>query len=252
MNICKTCSDKTNLIFQGSKDKNSFFSEIDKIKQMSGMSVSNAINAKIFAVSINEKTETGYEVLNIVFDMSYAWATYFKSKIPWKEPFSNRYSVPTSGIMEITESFRKEIIQCPEFRTALEDYIKSQAKINADQIISKAMQKLSALKIDKNNNVFQRIESDRKSTESWQRLFNYAEQKAGSRKYQFYSEYYRGPNAPAHDDDYEGSGSVSIKTIVRNTNANTEEKVDKLIAELDRGTGIYIEKDRIRTVYRLK
>lgn len=74
-------------------------------------------------------------------------------------------------------------------------------------------------------------------------LIAFAKKYGHGQKWDWYTEYYRGPSAPAHDDDYEGSGELGFEDVVLALCKN-EEEVKKLAAapsgtELEKTVGNY-------------
>lgn len=78
-------------------------------------------------------------------------------------------------------------------------------------------------------------------------LRDYATTIGSSQKWGYYREYYRGPTAIAHDDDYEGSGDISFADVALTLCKNKEE-IDKLfMAKV--GSRIEDVKGHYRTIY---
>ena len=54
-----------------------------------------------------------------------------------------------------------------------------------------------------------------------------AQKFGGNQEWGYYREYYRGENTPAHDDDYEGSGTLTFAEVADSL-CKTVEQVEKL------------------------
>ena len=104
--------------------------------------------------------------------------------------------------------------------------------------------------IDAWNETVDSVERKKKADANFKDLQDWADKEYGSHKFGYYSEYYRGPNVPAHDDDYEGSGSITPSGIVRSLELHSKEEIKKALEQMISGTGITDVKDHWRTFYR--
>lgn len=144
-----------------------------------------------------------------------------------------------SELIEIPQTFVDEIKINDLFISTLKSRLTSYAEKNGntleatERLVERVINVLTTRKIDisRNNSVAKvraqnrqqkAIDDERKAV-----LIAAAKKYGNGQKWSYYREYYRGPNTPAHSDDYEGSGEISFEDLVL-TLCKSEDDVKKL------------------------
>ena len=147
-------------------------------------------NARLFAIAINEKTASGYEVLNIVFDMSTCWGAHYMMSSPKKEPFARRMYLNSKELLDVSDKFKDEVVGNQTLRDLFIDWIKQCHNPNEEGMVRNATSHFEKLTFVRQQGLMVRIADEKAREERISKACEYAKQKAGSRKYSFYREYY--------------------------------------------------------------
>ena len=213
-------------------------------------------NARIFAICIYRKENDGFVNLNLFFFSGKCTATYFCSKGKVSSPMyfkgANWFGDDfRRNLIEITPEFQKEIAENEQLRTAIEKHVVFSNKDESESIMKKLISSLENVDIRMNNEAIESVKAHDEQKMRDEQLRNYAneQEKKLGRTYQFYSEYYRGPYVPAHDDDYNGSGEIGLGTIAFKMNCKTEKDVDELIDKLHNKQAVTKIDGNFRTFY---
>ena len=206
-----------------------------------------APHARFFAVSINDKTGTGYEVLNIVFNNGACWGAHYAMTSPKNEPFAKRF-LCSRQLLDVSDQFKNEVASNQSLKQIVTDWIVKCRNTDPEGMTQKNMEALNNISFSRQQATMDRIADDAAREDRINKACEYAKRKAGNREYRYYREYYVSGRIP-HDDDYEGSGGCSIEQIVRNMGYVDPAKIDQLIADMDNGHTIVDTEDHYRTFY---
>ena len=161
----------------------------------------------------------------------------------------------SKGFIEIPQSFADQIKKNQSFIKTLEvrlnEYAKTRGKDGAS--FTKVFDSLGmrGVSVQRNNSIAKASAHNNKiraaAKAALDEIKAAAKSAGGNQEWGYYREYYRGPNSPAHDDDYEGSGTLSFEDVAV-TLCKTVEDVKKL-ANAPVGTRIVNVVDNYRTYY---
>ena len=186
--------------------------------------VGSKVGKRLFGISINEPVDDGYLAYVLIFDLSWSWGVCYKTPTECKTPWSLKNRIPTSKMVEVDQKTIDDIKNDESLKKVVVWFLG-----NNEQYVKIAMDKLQKLSFDKNNAYVRREREKEIAKKRHDEVVKYAEEKGAGMKFSYYCEYYRGENAFAHDDDYEGSGDISLGGIVTIMKIESEEEVDKLI-----------------------
>lgn len=158
-------------------------------------------------------------------------------------------------LVELPKSFADQVASNSSFIKTLQmrlaEYAKKHEKEGAsfDEVFD--ILKSKGVSVDRNNTIAKttahNAEQVVKAKATKDELTAFAKKYGHGQKWDWYKEYYRGPSAPAHDDDYEGSGELSFEDVVLALCKN--EKEVKKLAAAPSGTKLEKTIDRYRTLY---
>lgn len=164
----------------------------------------------------------------------------------------------SKSLIEVPQKFADEIKTNASFiktlKVRLAEYAEKRGKAGAS--FDKVFQMLDqrGVSVQRNNMIAKTTAENakRKAKQDADReaLKKMAKTYGAGQKWSYYKEYYRGPSAPAHDDDYEGSGDCTFEDVVLAL-CHCEADVIKL-AKAAVGAQIYKEEGRYRTIYSKK
>jgi len=212
-------------------------------------------NARIFVLNMFQKENNKFINLNLFFFNGSCSATFFhfdkKINNPWDCKNAKFFGeTGRQKLIEISPEFQKEIIENEQLREIIKNHIVFNAKDESESIIQKQFKGLDNVNIKDNNKAIERRKQDNELKAQKEQLKVYADeqQKKLNRTYRYYKEYYRGPNGPVKDDDYAGSGEISLWGIADTFNCKTEKDIDELIDKLHE-KGMYEIDGHYRTGY---
>ena len=194
--------------------------------------------------------EKGWVSLHIRYEMQKfsAYACITEKPLPvYREIMAALIEIPQKFADEIkkNESFKKTLL------ARLTDFAKESGKSNASfgKVFEVLEQK--GVSVQRNNSIA-KISAENalrkaKEEENKNALKAAAKKYGSNQEWSYYKEYYRGPNSPAHDDDYEGSGDLSFEEVVLSL-CRSEEQVKKLASQ-PVGFSIVTTSDHYRTYY---
>lgn len=161
----------------------------------------------------------------------------------------------SKGFIEIPQTFADQIKTNQSFiktlTIRLNEYAKTRGKEGAsfDKVFD--VLKTKQISVQRNNSIAKAMEHNKKLDMAHKahrdEIKAAAKSAGGNQEWGYYREYYRGPNSPAHDDDYEGSGTLSFEDVAV-TLCKTVEDVKKL-ANAPVGTRIVDVVDHYRIYY---
>ena len=226
-------------------------------KPRAAVGAPSPLNAKLFDVCLFQQDGDGWLNLDLHFDMWHIAVKYFRSKNKNENPWAN-YRRSMGEPMRIDEQLANDIKNNPDLLRALKEYIEYNAPSNRDPAGNNARKMQEMLEkysgvgpyIDAWNRTVDSVNKEKDNKKEFEETQAWADQEYASHKFSYYREYYRGPNAIAHDDDYEGSGSISPSEIVRQVGLRTQEAAKKYLDNLvDKGACTF-EEDHYRTFFR--
>lgn len=228
-------------------------------KPRAAVGAPSPLNAKLFDVCLFQQEGDGWLNLDLHFDMGHIAVKYFYSKFKNEKPWAN-YRRSLGEPRKIDDAMADDIKSNADLLQALKDYVEYNAPSSNDPAGNNARKMEEMLKkfngvgpyIDAWNNIVDSHKRKDDEKAEFENVKKWADQEYANYTFSFYCEYYRGPNVPAHDDDYEGSGEISPSRIISQVGLRTKEAAKKYLDNLVAKGGCTFEEDNYRTFFRCK
>ena len=208
-----------------------------------------ASSDEIFTIYLYQKNDDRLINLCLNFRFRDCDVHYFYSDEIVEDLWRYTHITGTRSLIEITSEFENEIESNEDLKELVVEYMTEKFPDN-NELLQKKLSFLNKIYVYDNNSTYAVYKRKHDERELEKRIHQYADkrQKELNRKYHYYKEYYRGSGSIAHDDDYAGSGEISLGEIAVNTHCKTEEDIEKLIEQLHK-TGLTRESGNYRTFY---